>query len=113
MVAGKFERHELMMIVRPTRGGQRFVADRVVAAISRRIINFPTGSDLAMALQIQTKLKAARMKCASPIKRMLGAEVVPLHCDAHLIDVAVERAPSVLDLTPSVLLGRATGVHLA
>jgi hypothetical protein len=65
-----------------------------------------------MALQIQTKLKAARMKRASPVKRTRGAKVVPLDCDAYLIDIAVERAPSVFHLTPSVLLGRATGIHV-
>ncbi len=53
------------------------------------------------------------MKRASPVKRTLGPEVVPLNRDAHLIDIAVERAPSVFHLTPSVLLGRTTGIHLA
>jgi len=67
-----------MTVARATRRRERFVANRVVAAISRRIINFPAGSDLAVALQIQTKLKTARMKRASPVKRTLGAEVVPL-----------------------------------
>jgi hypothetical protein len=51
------------------------------------------------------------MKRASPVKRMLGAEVVPLYRNARLIDIAVEWSPSVLDLTPSMLFGRATGVH--
>jgi hypothetical protein len=66
-----------------------------------------------MALQIQTKLKAARMERASPVKRTLGAEVVPLHCDAYSIDIAVKRAPSAFHLTPGVLFGRATGIHVA
>jgi hypothetical protein len=38
---------------------------------------------------------------------------VPLYRDAHLIDIAVKRAPSVFHLTPSVLFGRATGIHVA
>jgi hypothetical protein len=66
-----------------------------------------------MALQIQTKLKTSRMERASPVKRTLGAEVVPLHRDTHLIDIAVKRAPSVFHFTPSVLFGRATGIHVA
>jgi hypothetical protein len=66
-----------------------------------------------MALQIQTKLKAAPMERASPVKRTLGAEVVPLNRNADLIDIAVKRAPSVFHLTPSVLFGRATGIHVA
>jgi hypothetical protein len=66
-----------------------------------------------MALQVQTKLEAARMERASPVKRTLGAEVVPLDRDAHLIDIAVKRAPSVFHFTPGVLFGRATGIHFA
>ena len=53
------------------------------------------------------------MKRASPVKRTLGPKVVPLDGDADLIDIAVKRAPSVFHLTPSVLFGRATGIHLA
>jgi hypothetical protein len=30
-----------------------------------------------------------------------------------LIDIAVKRAPSVFHLTPSVLFGCATGIHVA
>src|SRR6266508_5531942 len=115
MFTRKFESHELMMITRSPRRREQFVADRVIAAISRRIIavHFPADSDLAMALQIQTKLKAARMERTSPVKRTLGAKVVPLHRNAYLIDIAVKRAPSAFHLTPSVLFGRATGIHVA
>jgi hypothetical protein len=66
-----------------------------------------------MALQIQTKLKAAQMERASPVKRTLDAEIVPLDRDADLIDIAVKRPPSAFHLTPGVLFGRATGIHVA
>ena len=38
MPAGKFERDELMMVVRLARGRQRFVRNCVVAGIARKII---------------------------------------------------------------------------
>jgi hypothetical protein len=76
-------------------------------------MHFSADSNLAMALQIQTKLKTARMERASPVKRALSAEVVPLDGDAYLIDIAVKRAPSVFHLTPSVLFCRATRIHFA
>ena len=112
MAPRKFEGGELMMVVRAARRRERFAADGVVATISRRIINFSIGSNLAAALEIQTKLKTARVKCASPVERTLGPKVVPLDRDACLIDIAVKRAPSVFHLTPSVLLGRTTRIHL-
>ena len=74
---------------------------------------FPVRSNRAAAFEIQTKLEAARMKTASPIERTLCAKVMPLDSDAELIDIAVERAPPVFHLTPSLLLGCATGIHLA
>src|SRR5438105_3907584 len=102
-----------MMIARAPRGRERFVGDRVVARISRSVPDFPVRADLAVTFQIQTKLETARMKCASPIKRTLSAKVVPLDRDTDLIDIAVKRPPPIFYLTPSVLLGRATRIHLA
>src|SRR4030095_814657 len=74
MFTRKFERHELMMITRSPRRRERFVADRVIPAIPRRIIamHFSADSNLAMALQIQTKLKTARMERACTVEPARG-----------------------------------------
>jgi hypothetical protein len=51
------------------------------------------------------------MKTAAPIKRTLRAKVMPFDCNPELINIAVERAPSIFHLTPSIHLGRASGNH--
>src|SRR6266480_2669026 len=66
----EFERHKLMMIVRATRRWQRLVPNRVVTGITGCVITvrFLGRSDLAVAVEIQTKLKGPRMKTFSPIE---------------------------------------------
>src|SRR5436305_11288114 len=104
-----------MMVVRAARCRQLFVPDCVIARITRHIVALlsPTCADRAMALQVQTKLEAARMKTSAPIERTHRAKVMPFNCDAELIDIAIQRAPSIFDLTPGVHFGRASGNHSA
>src|SRR5256714_15273621 len=115
MFSRKFQGNELVMIVRATRGRQLFVPYGVIARITRHIVALPSSNcaDRAVPLQVQTKLEAARMKTAAPIERTLGAKVMPFHRDPELIDIAVERAPSIFHLTPGIHLGRASGNHSA
>jgi len=70
-------------------------------------------ADRAATIKIQTKLQAMWMKSASPVEGTLGAKVVPLDRDADFVHIAVQRAPSIFHFTPGMLLGCATGVHLA
>ena len=104
-----------MMVVRAARCRQLFVPDCVIARITRHIVALlsPTCADRAMALQVQTKLEAARMKTAAPIERTHRAKVMPFNRDAELIDIAIQRAPSIFHLTPGIHLGRASGNHSA
>jgi hypothetical protein len=66
-----------------------------------------------VALEIQTELQAIRMKSASPIKGMLCVKIMPFNGDPDFVHVAVQRTPSIFHFTPGVLLGCATGIHLA
>src|SRR5438874_12903713 len=104
-----------MMVVRSSRCRQVFVADCIIASITRHIVALltPNCADRAMALQVQTKLEAARMKTAAPIERTLRAKVMPFDCDAELIDIAIQWAPSIFYLTPGIHFGRASGNHSA
>jgi hypothetical protein len=70
MFPRKFERDELMMIVRAARGRQRFVADGVISRGPGGVVGrgFVRRADRAMSFQIQTKFEAARMKTPSPVK---------------------------------------------
>jgi hypothetical protein len=101
------------MVVCTTRCWQLLVPDCVIARISRQIIALPSSNcpDRAVPLQIQTKLEAAWMKTATPIERTLRAKVMPFDRNPELINIAVERAPSIFHLTPSIHLGRASGNH--
>jgi hypothetical protein len=51
------------------------------------------------------------MKTAAPIERTLRPKVMPFDRNPELINIAVERAPSIFHLTPSIHLGRASGNH--
>src|SRR5580765_3973535 len=104
-----------MMIARVTRCRQWFIGDCVIAGIAWMIITARVAfsANRATAVEIQTKLEAAWMESAAPVKRVLGAKVVPLDCDADLVHVAVQRAPSIFHFTPGMLLGCATGIHPA
>src|SRR5437870_101577 len=102
-----------MMVVRSARCRQLFIPDCVIARITRHIVALlsPSCAVRAVALQVQTKLETTRMKTAAPIERTLRAKVMPFDCDAELIDVAIQWAPSIFNLTPGVHLGRASGNH--
>src|SRR2546423_15462048 len=104
-----------MTIVRATRGRQRFVAQGIIAGISRRIIAARAAerANLPVTIELQPKFQAAPVKGASPVERMRGAKVVPLDGDTDLINIAIERPPTTFDFAPGVLLGRATGIHRA
>jgi len=69
-------------------------------------------ANCAATIKIQTELQTIGMESASPVKGLVGAKVVPLDRDSDFVDVAIERTPSVFHLTPGMLLGCATGVHL-
>src|SRR5437764_11309314 len=79
MLPRKLERHELMMIAGAARRGKWFVCDGIVSAISRRIIAALAAvcAYRSVTSEIQAEFQAVRMKSAAPIKRMLGAEIVP------------------------------------
>src|SRR6266567_4193136 len=115
MISREFKRYELVMIVGPARRRQGFVPDGVVTANPRRVIasRFLRGSDLAVAFEIQTKLKAAWMKTFSPIERTRRTKVMPLHGHAELIDIAVKRSPAIFHFAPGVPLSRALRNHYA
>src|SRR5205823_12896367 len=110
MLPRKLERHELMMIAGAARRGKWFVCDGIVSAISRRIIAALAAvcAYRSVTSEIQAEFQAVRMKSAAPIKRMLGAEIVPLDCDADFVYVPVQRTPSVFQFTPRILLSCAT-----
>src|SRR5437660_1776943 len=113
MFSRKFQGDELMMVVRAARCRQLLVPYCVIARITRHIVALPSSNctDRAVSLQVQTKLEAARMKTAAPIERTLRAKVMPFDRDPELINIAVERAPSIFHLTPSIHLGRPFGNH--
>src|SRR5256886_6565829 len=113
MFSGKFQGDELVMVVRATRCRQPLVRYCVIDRVTRHVVALPSPNctDCAVPLQVQTKLEAAQMKTAAPIERTLRAKVMPFDCNAELIDIAVERAPSIFNLTPSIHLGRASGNH--
>ena len=102
-----------MMVVRAARCRQLLVPYCVIARITRHIVALPSSNctDRAVTLQVQTKLEAARMKTAAPIERTLRPKVMPFNRNPELINIAVERAPSIFHLTPSIHLGRASGNH--
>src|SRR6202043_99173 len=113
MLSRKLECHKLMMIVRLARSRKRLVRDCVVTGISGEVIagGAAIRGERAPTSQVQTKLHAARVKCASPVKRAARAKVVPLNRDADLIFIPVEGTPTAAYFTPGVLLGRATRIH--
>src|SRR5438270_11241109 len=111
MRARKLEGRELVMIVRATGRRQWLIADRVVAGISRSVICFRGPADFAVTVEIQTKLQTARMKGAAPVKIARRFEIVPLNRDAHRVDVAVKRTPTLFDFAPGTLFGSALRIH--
>ena len=112
MLAGKFERDKLMMIARLARGRQRFVANRVVAGISREIIapRLALRTDFAVAFADSNKTPG----CADEnVRPQLNARSVRKSCHSMLqrpIDQHRRKVAAIqsLDLAPSVLLGRAS-----
>src|SRR5438270_10178306 len=100
-----------MSVVRAARCRQLCVPDCVISRITRHIVALlsPNCPDRAMALQVQTKLEAARMKTRPPIDRTLRAKVMPFDCAAELIDIAIQWAPSIFYITPGIRFGRASG----
>jgi hypothetical protein len=41
------------------------------------------------------------------------AKIMPFHGDPNFVHVAIQGAPSIFHFTPGMLLGCATGIHLA
>jgi hypothetical protein len=113
MLSRKFQGDELVMVMRSARCRQPLVPYCVIARITRHVVTLPSSNctNRAVSLQVQTKLEAARMKTAAPIERTIRTKVMPFDRDPELIDIAVERAPSIFNLTPSIDLGRASGNH--
>ena len=104
-----------MMIVRTPRSRQRFIGDRVITTVARNIVapRATFSAYCSVAIEIQTELQAIRMESASPVKGMLGAKIVPLNRDADFVHVAIQGTPSIFHLTPGMLLGCATRIHVA
>src|SRR5262249_280105 len=102
------------MIVCAPRRGQWSIGNSVIAAIARQIIAAcaADSANRSMSVEIQAKLEAIRMKRASPVKRTLNAKIMPLDRDADLVDVPVQRTPSVFHFAPCSLFRCATRVHL-
>jgi hypothetical protein len=115
MFPRKLQRDELMMIVRAPRCWQRFIGDGIIATVPRNIIasRATFGAYCSAAGEVQTELKAVWVESTSPVKGALGPKVVPLNGDPNFVHVAVQGAPSILHLTPSMLFGCATRIHLA
>src|SRR5207245_436650 len=67
----------------------------------------------SMSVEVQAKLQTIRMKRASPVKRTLNAKVVPLDRDTDLVDISVQRTPSVFQFAPCSFFRCATRIHLA
>src|SRR4029077_207616 len=115
MLARKFERHELVMIVCAPRRGQRPIGNSIIAAIARQIIAACTAGSAngSMSVEVQAKLQTIRMKRASPVKRTLNAKVMPFDRDTDLVDISVQRTPSVFHFAPCSLFRCATRIHFA
>src|SRR5512132_4114345 len=115
MLARKFERHELVMITCAPRRNQRPTGNSIIAAMARQIIAARAAGSAngSVSVEIQAKLQAIRMKRASPVKRTLNAKVMPLDRDTDLVDISVQRTPSVFQFAPCSLFRCATRVHLA
>src|SRR5438045_1602716 len=67
----------------------------------------------SMSVEVQAKLQTIRMKRASPVKRTLNAKVMPFDCDTDLVDISVQRTPSVFQFAPCSFFRCATRIHLA
>ncbi|HET6887970.1 MAG TPA: hypothetical protein VFH87_08605, partial [Candidatus Udaeobacter sp.] len=86
-----------------------------IPTVARNIIASRTtfGAYCSAAGEIQTELKAVWVKSTSPVKGTLGPKIVPLNGDPDFVHIPVQGTPSIFHFTPGMLLGCATGIHLA
>src|SRR5207247_8164554 len=91
------------------------IGNSIIAAIARQIIAACAAASAngSMSVEVQAKFEAIRMKRAYPVKRMLNPKVVPLDRDADLVDISVQRTPSIFQFAPCSLFRCATRTHLA
>src|ERR1051325_4002355 len=111
----KFKCHELMVIVCAARCWQRTIGDSIIPVIARQIITLHAirSANGSVSIEVQAEFEAIRMKSTSPVKRTLNPKVMPFDRNTDLIDIPVQRTPSIFQFAPGSLFRCATRVHLA